>query len=113
MLRERIRRAGRVAVSAASVYELIQAVLRGRLRLTLDADAWVECATLYAQIQVIPIDVPIAKIAAGLPPVHGDPLDRLIIATALWHRDQLMSQDGSFPVTQNWSACSFLNEAAT
>jgi PIN domain nuclease of toxin-antitoxin system len=96
VLRERIDAAAHVAVSAVSVYELVQAVGRGRLRLTLALDDWLESATVEAKAEIIPVDVRIAKRAAGLPQVHGDPLDRLIIATVLEHGGQLVSQDGKF-----------------
>lgn len=77
-------------------YELIQAVVRGRLRLTLEVEDWLEYATRGAKIDVIPIGMRTAEIAARLPLVHGDPLDRLIIATALEHGGQLVSLDGKF-----------------
>ena len=96
VLRERIDAAGHVAVSAVSVYELVQAVGRGRLRLTLALDVWLESATVEAKAEIVPVDFRIAKRAAGLPQVHGDPMDRLIIATALEHGSQLVSQDGKF-----------------
>ncbi len=95
-LREVIIKAGRVCVSASSVYELVQAVVRGRLKLTLPISEWLECATRGAGIEVIPVDAQIAEAGARLPQVHGDPLDRLIIATAVAYRARLMSQDGKF-----------------
>ena len=95
-LREVIIKAGRVCVSASSIYELVQAVVRGRLKLTLPISEWLECATRGAGIEVIPVDARIAEAGAGLPQVHGDPLDRLIIATAVAYRARLMSQDGKF-----------------
>lgn len=95
-LSEVIAKAGRVCVSASSVYELVQAVVRGRLKLTLPISEWLECATRGAGIEVIPIDALIAEGGARLPQVHGDPLDRLIIATAVAYQARLMSQDGKF-----------------
>jgi len=95
-LREVIIKAGRVCVSASSIYELVQAVVRGRLKLALPISEWLECATRGAGIEVIPVDARIAEAGAQLPQVHGDPLDRLIIATAVAYRARLMSQDGKF-----------------
>lgn len=95
-LRERIERARRAAVSAASVYELTFAVARKRLVLPLDLDDWLRMATDEADIGVAPIDGAIAKRAAQLPQVHGDPLDRIIIATALSQRARLLSLDAKF-----------------
>ena len=95
-LREVIIKAGRVCVSASSIYELVQAVVRGRLKLALPISEWLECATRGAGIEVIPVDARIAEAGAQLTQVHGDPLDRLIIATAVAYRARLMSQDGKF-----------------
>lgn len=95
-LRERIERARRAAISAASVYELTFAVARKRLWLPLDLDDWLCEATDEADIAVAPINAAIAKRAAQLPQVHGDPLDRIIIATALSQRARLLSLDAKF-----------------
>jgi len=95
-LRERVGGARSVAVSAASVYELTLAVERKRLALTLALEDWLRGATEKADIAVAPIDTAIAKRAAQLPQVHGDPLDRIIIATALVKNARLLSLDRKF-----------------
>jgi PIN domain nuclease of toxin-antitoxin system len=83
-------------VSAASVYELTLAVARTRLALTLALDNWLRRATEEADIAVASIDTAIAKRAAQLPQVHGQPLDRIIIVTALVKKARLLSLDGKF-----------------
>lgn len=95
-LAERIARAPRVAISAASIYELVQAVVRGRVALALEAGNWLQAATVEAGVDVIPVDNQVAQLAAELPPVHGDPLDRFIIATALAAALPLVSLDRKF-----------------
>jgi PIN domain nuclease of toxin-antitoxin system len=95
-MRKRIEAASSVAVSAASVYEVALAVARNRLTLTLAMDDWLRDATEGADIAVAAIDSAIAKRAAQLPQVHGDPLDRIIIATALVRNARLLSLDGKF-----------------
>ena len=95
-LYERITNARRVAISAVSVYELIQAVRRNRLSLSIECNAWLYMATIEADIDIIPVDSRISQIAANLPLFHGDPLDRFIIATALANTNPLISLDGKF-----------------
>jgi PIN domain nuclease of toxin-antitoxin system len=95
-LAERIAQAPRIAISAASVYELVQTVARGRLALSLEVSAWLQAATVEAGIEVMAVDGRVAQLAAELPPVHGDPLDRFIIATALAAALPLISLDRKF-----------------
>ncbi len=96
LLHERITNSRHVAISAVSAYELIQAVRRNRLSLSIEVNAWLYMATIEADIDIIPVDSRIAQIAANLPLFHGDPLDRFIIATALANINFLISLDGKF-----------------
>ncbi|NJL97338.1 MAG: type II toxin-antitoxin system VapC family toxin [Synechococcaceae cyanobacterium SM2_3_2] len=47
-------------------------------------------------MDLIPINEQIAIQAVELSPIHKDPFDRLIIATALFHQARLASVDGLF-----------------
>ena len=47
---------------------------------------------------LLPITPQIAGMAVDLPEHHSDPQDRIIIATALAHEEQLMSADRTFPL---------------
>lgn len=86
--RSRIRRAaarGNVAVSAISFMEIRTAKARRRrdpFRHIPDVAAW-RRQLLDEGVVEIPIDGELAIEAAALPGLHGDPADRLIIATAL------------------------------
>ena len=88
---------GTVAVSAASVYETIILARRGRIELDRDVDDWIERASCGADIAILPLDAAIAHDAAHLPWHHGDPIDRLIIASAIHHDALLASVDSKFP----------------
>lgn len=66
------------------------------MQLNPNSDEWLEKATTGVDIEVKPVTADIAAIAACLPAIHGDPLDRLIIATALFHQSSLISLDGNF-----------------
>lgn len=88
--------AASVLISAVSVYELSVLVYRNRIRLTQDIEYWIQQATDGADISVISVDREIARMAGLLPAVHGDPLDRFLIATACCLDAQVASLDEKF-----------------
>ncbi|MEI6414943.1 MAG: type II toxin-antitoxin system VapC family toxin [Pseudomonadota bacterium] len=88
---------GTVAISAASVYEMTLLAQRQRIKLSLDIDDWIRHATQDVDIDILPVNATIAQSAGCLPLHHGDPLDRIIIASALHHDAILASRDGRFP----------------
>jgi PIN domain nuclease of toxin-antitoxin system len=78
-----------VWVSAASAWELMIKVARGRLRLAepfavlLAADNFTE----------LPLTVAHAEALAGLPPHHADPFDRVLVAQARVEGATLVTHD--------------------
>ncbi len=74
--------AGSVAVSAISFWEVGMRIQKGRIDLRLDLDAW-RRDLLEQGLVEIPVDGEVAARAGLLPNMHGDPADRLIVATAL------------------------------
>lgn len=93
------------AISAMSIYELAFLAQRGRINLNRAVDDWIELATVGADIEVLPVNADIARFAGNLPPNHGDPIDRVIIATALHYRSRLASLDSSFPNYHELDGC--------
>jgi len=93
-----IATAERVGVSAISCFEIALAQQRGRLELPCAANEWFQEALEPAGITLLPIMPNIACRAVDLSPVHKDPFDRLIIATALEYRANLASVDSNFPL---------------
>ncbi len=67
-------------------------VQKGRLDLRLDVDAWRQDLLDQGLVE-IPVDGRIAVRAGLLPNMHGDPADRLIVATALVGGHQLVTAD--------------------
>ena len=89
---ERALQIGDAAVSAISFWEVGMLIQKGRLDFLLDLDAW--CQDLLDQGLVeIPVDGRTAARAGLLPNMHGDPADRLIVATALVGGHQLVTAD--------------------
>lgn len=92
--RSQIESASRVGVCSVSCYEIALAHSRGRLALPSSAQAWFESALAPVGIELFSLTPQIASRAVDLSPIHKDPFDRLIIATALVHEATLASVDG-------------------
>jgi PIN domain nuclease of toxin-antitoxin system len=89
-------RAGRepVGISSISVWEVFMLERRGRLQLRIPAALWVEKCERLALFHFMPVDNTITRLSVGLPePIHDDPADRIIIATALSLGATLVTRD--------------------
>lgn len=74
---------GAVVASTISVLEMVTAVRRGRLQLTMPIEQWLADVRSIPELQLEPVSADIAAVAGGLgEPMHGDPADRIIAATA-------------------------------
>ncbi|NBV84767.1 MAG: type II toxin-antitoxin system VapC family toxin [Verrucomicrobia bacterium] len=73
---------GRCVVSAISVWEVSMLAQKGRLELAPDLDVWLSI-NLTAPAELEPISPAICIASCQLPEFHGDPADRLIVATAI------------------------------
>jgi PIN domain nuclease of toxin-antitoxin system len=89
--------AGRLFMSAISSLEIALLVKRNRLDLPLPAEQFVAESVRQHGINEIPVDSSIAMTAARLPDIHNDPFDRILAATALVHRLELLSKDTVLP----------------
>ena len=82
-----------LGVSAISVWEAAMLVKKGRLALALPLDEVVaRCETLPG-LRFVPVTPHIALASVALDPLHADPADRLIAATALAHGATLVTKD--------------------
>ncbi len=83
-----------LAVSAISVWEVAMLESKGRLQLQMDCLEWVNEATKRAGMRVLPLSPEIAVASARLPgDLHGDPSDRIIVATARHEGAILVTRD--------------------
>ncbi len=74
---------GQIVVSGISLIEIATAIRRSRLRLSMPLDRWLADMNSLPEIRVEPVSADIAIFAGGLSePMHGDPADRLIVATS-------------------------------
>jgi PIN domain nuclease of toxin-antitoxin system len=91
-----IETADQVGISPISCFEVALAHQRGRLELPCALDRWFQEALAPSGISLFPITPEIACQAVNLSPIHRDPFDRLIIATAISTNAKLASIDGLF-----------------
>lgn len=90
---EQAWRAGQVAVSAISFWEVAMLAERGRIVLPMPVNQW-RADWLKAGLVEIPVNGHIALHSCRLENLHRDPADRFIIATALGSRLPIMTADG-------------------
>lgn len=89
-----------VGISSISVWEVFMLERRGRLELRIPARLWVEKCERLALFHFVPVDNTIARLSVELPePLHADPADRIIIATAL--------SLGATIVTKDWKILAY------
>ena len=98
--------AGNAAASAISFWEVAMLREKGRIELAAEPAAWRRVLLEHGLVE-IPVDGAIAARAGSLRDLHGDPADRLILATALeGHR--LVTAD---PRLLDWSGGAALLDA--
>ena len=88
---DRHQRNGNVAVSAITFWEVGLLKQKDKLAMLSEVDAW-RADLLRDGLVEIPVGGAIACRAGLLPDLHGDPADRLILATAL-EGHQLVTAD--------------------
>jgi len=81
-------------VSSISVWEVAMLTQKGRLQLALDVRDWLARCEALPFLQFVPVNNAIAVQASRLPGgLHGDPADRIIVATALSLGATLVTKD--------------------
>jgi PIN domain nuclease of toxin-antitoxin system len=86
---------GNLRVSVISIWELAMLEERGRVALPMNVRTWVEQALDKPGIAVAPLTPEIAIESVHLPgSMHGDPADRILVATARVLGATLVTKDG-------------------
>ena len=91
--RRMIRRDRSRGIAAISCWELAMLAARGRIELDRDPVAWMDESLRAGNIELLPLTPAVAVVSAQLGSFHGDPADRLIVATALTHGASLVTKD--------------------
>jgi PIN domain nuclease of toxin-antitoxin system len=79
-------------VSAITFWEVAMLLARRRVRMALDVRAW-RADLLRDGLVELPVDGAIGIAASQLEDLHGDPADRMIVATALTSGARLATAD--------------------
>jgi PIN domain nuclease of toxin-antitoxin system len=79
-------------VAAISFWEIAMLVEKGRLSMKTDIGIW-RSELLKAGLVEIPLDGEIAIRAGQMDAFHGDPADRMIVATAIGRSAELLTAD--------------------
>jgi PIN domain nuclease of toxin-antitoxin system len=91
-----INQAPAVYVSAISGFEIALKAAQGKLTLPLPPHAWFEQVVAHHGLAVLALELGVCIAAAQLPPIHDDPCDRFIIATAQLNHLAVVTTDERF-----------------
>lgn len=94
-----------VLVSVASSYEIAYKAAQGRLTLPEAPGDYVRSRLAANGFGSLPIELPHALRAASLPRIHGDPIDRILVAQAQLENLPLLTADpaiGRYDVETIW-----------
>lgn len=87
---------GELLLSAISLWEAQVLHAKARLELPLVFADWLRRAADPRMLEVVPLDVQVVLALDALPPhFHGDPADRLIVATVRAHGLALATHDAA------------------
>ena len=92
-------------LSAASIWEIAIKYGKNRLPLSLPYRDWMNKVINDLSLILVRITVDYANQQAALPPHHGDPFDRLIVAQALVEGIPIISIDSqldAYGITRLW-----------
>jgi len=87
------RHAGSLFVSAITAFEIAIKCRSGKLELPLPPLDWYLEALRFHGLREIPVTGEIAALSVSLPPLHNDPCDRIIIASATATGMKILTSD--------------------
>ncbi|MFH1491592.1 MAG: type II toxin-antitoxin system VapC family toxin [Pseudomonadota bacterium] len=83
-------------VSAISGFEIGLKYKSGKLKIPMPPFEWFHGVVEHHEVSVIDLDLAVCIKATELPPIHRDPCDRFIIATALLREMPVITADHRF-----------------
>lgn len=83
-----------IFISSISAWEVALLAVKKRLKFTMDVTDWITKSERLPFFQFIPVDNSVAVKSVNLPqPLHKDPADRIIIATAITIAAPVVTKD--------------------
>ncbi|MFW5695878.1 MAG: type II toxin-antitoxin system VapC family toxin [Alkalispirochaeta sp.] len=95
-VRRRIDAEPVVAISSISAFEIALKYRDGKLALPFPPREWWKRVLDHHRLDLLQLEPEILFTAVSLPPVHRDPADRFIIATAIIHDASVVTADSRF-----------------
>jgi len=95
-----LRTAAEAMVSVVSPWEVAIKCASGKLQLNEPPAHWFFGLAERYRLRELPLDARLACAAAALPPLHGDPFDRILVAIAQAHSLPVLTSDqniGRYP----------------
>lgn len=86
-----------VAVASISCLEIAWLAKKGRIALPVPVEEFFDRAIEQAGLQLLPLTPKIAARSAALPDIHKDPIDRVLVATAIELNASLVTRDTVIP----------------
>jgi PIN domain nuclease of toxin-antitoxin system len=90
---KRIQGSDRIGIAAVSCFEVAAAVAKGRVTLDRGTLEWLRQALSAPRVELLPLTPAVAVKATMLGRFHGDPADRVIVATAILESAVLVTKD--------------------
>ena len=84
-------------ISSITATEIGLLVNRGKVSIPRSCEEFLHENLSSFGIHEVPVDVAIALASTQLPPIHRDPFDRIIIATAQAHKMTILTKDRTIP----------------
>lgn len=89
--------ANNVSVSAVTAWEIALKCAKGKLELPAVVEVWFPTMVSHHRLTLLQIDAATAIASTKLAPIHSDPFDRLLVATALERGLTLLTPDKKIP----------------
>jgi len=86
-----------ILLSVASVWEIVIKTALRKLALSADVDQVVRDIQAQNPLPLLDIRYAHALAVRGLPPIHKDPFDRMLVAQALVERATILTCDANIP----------------
>ena len=90
---EALATADTIFVSAISAFEIGIKSRKGALSLAMEPEIWYQTALDFHGLREIGVSGQIVARSTSLQPLHADPCDRIIVATAQIHRLTILTPD--------------------
>jgi PIN domain nuclease of toxin-antitoxin system len=91
---EAIEKSSKIGIPAICCWELAMLEAKKRIGFSMELQLWIDIALQNDKVDIIPLSPEIAVLSSRLPGnFHGDPADRIIVASSIICKAPLISKD--------------------